>query len=127
LPEHVAVNERDVLFRVSIVPERDDPKVSEAGGEIGDGHDLHAHPVNAEALAVMVPIAVDQIVQPWNRGQGLGAGYRAHSVRSYRDGRGNGNSGHLAAFFPIPSHRILVIDFNRLRDSLVMSISGVVI
>src|SRR5438477_5404665 len=59
----VAVDQRDVLLAVPVVPERDDPEAPEAGRKIRHRLDAHADFRRAEARAVMVLVALDQLVQ----------------------------------------------------------------
>ena len=69
---------RDVLLAVAVVPEGDDAEVAKAGREVGDGLHPHADVVGAEAAAVVVLVALDEIFQGRDFGRGI-AGGRCHA------------------------------------------------
>ena len=70
---HVAVHHGDVLLAVAVVPERDDPKPAEPGRQVGDRDHPHADLVDAEAVALVVLVALDQLFE---RGDAAQAGTR---------------------------------------------------
>jgi hypothetical protein len=77
---HVAVHEPDVLFPVTVVPERHDLEAAESGRQLGDRVDLHADPVRAEAAAVVVLVPLDQVFQPSDAPQARARRCRGHSA-----------------------------------------------
>src|SRR5262245_40142315 len=59
---HVAVDHGDVLLAVAIVPEGHDVEPAKSARQLGDGLDPDADVVGAEALAVVGPVALDQLL-----------------------------------------------------------------
>ena len=60
--EHIPVDDGDVLLAVLVVVEGQDVKFAEAGGQFGDGRDLDADVVRADALALVAGVLVQQIL-----------------------------------------------------------------
>jgi hypothetical protein len=78
--EHIAMNERDVLFAVAIVPKCHDLKPAGTRRQVSHGLDLHANAVLAEAFAVMIFVAKDEIPEARNTGQ---AGDARNAIGSF--------------------------------------------
>ena len=64
--QDVAVDEGDVILAIATVPEAHDLEAAEARRQVGHRFDLHAHAVRAEALAVVIFVALDEIPEAWN-------------------------------------------------------------
>ncbi len=67
--EHVAVDQSKVLLAVAIVPESDDLETAEARRQMSDGLDPDADAMGAEALAVVVFVALDEIRETGDGGE----------------------------------------------------------
>jgi hypothetical protein len=63
LSDHITANDCDMFLFVAIVPKCDNPKVAEAGGEIGNGYRPHAERVLAEAGAFVVRVVRHDFLQ----------------------------------------------------------------
>lgn len=88
--QHVAVDDGDVLLGVPIVPEADDAERTETRRKIRDRHDLDANVVDTEPFAVVIPVAFDEIIEPGDGSERLGArnvGFHFyHGMRHARNG-----------------------------------------
>jgi hypothetical protein len=71
--ENVSVNDGNVLLAIAVVPKGDDAEATEARWEVRNGFDLHADVMNAEAVTIVVAIALDEVVQSRDRRERLDA------------------------------------------------------
>jgi hypothetical protein len=69
--EHIAMNDRNVLFPIAVVVKGDDAEMTKPRGQIGDGFHFHADMMRTKTLAIMVPIARYEVVKRRNIGQRL--------------------------------------------------------
>jgi hypothetical protein len=76
----VAMDQRDVLLPIAIVPERDDPETAETGRQIGDRIHLDADVVRAETRAIVVLVPLDQIFQSSDTPQARAGRCRSHEL-----------------------------------------------
>jgi hypothetical protein len=65
-PQNITVNDCQVFFAVAIVPEGDDLELAKTRGEVSDRLDFHADVMNPETLAIVLNVALDQVIEVRN-------------------------------------------------------------
>ena len=63
--QNVTVNDREMFLAVAIVPEGDD-ELAKTRRQIGNRLDLHADVMSAKALAIVLHVALDEVIEVRN-------------------------------------------------------------
>ena len=125
VPVHdVAMDERDVILSVAVVPERHDPEMAETARQVRDRLDAHADAMRAEAFAVVVPVPLDQVVERGDQREVGGAGL-GHAGKGSMLPTGARPGETLGAEAPVAARAAFVSDTRAaVRRSGIVPMSG---